>query len=256
MLRLGGLGLCAALALGGVSYAIGSGWAGERLDAFGRGLVETTAESGLRVRNVLVEGRAETKAAEILEALEAERGAPLLAIDVAAAKQRLERLPWVKSAVVERRLPDTLRVRVEERKPFALWQHGKRLALIDRDGAVILKDKLARFADRPMVVGEGADARATEIVDLFAAEPQLGRQVEAAVLVSGRRWNLRLKGGIEVRLPEQGMREAWAQLARMVREEGLLGRAVTMVDLRQPDKAIVRLTPEAAKEPEEPEEST
>jgi cell division protein FtsQ len=256
LLRLGGIGFAAALVLGGASYAVGSGWAGERLDAIGQGLVGIAADSGLRVRNVLVEGRAQTKAAEILDALRAERGAPLLAIDVASAKERLERLPWVKTAVVERRLPDTLSVRVEERKAFALWQRGKRLAVIDRDGTVIVSDKLGRFADRPLVVGEGAEARAAEIVDLLAADPQLRRRVEAAVLVSGRRWNLRLKNGIEVRLPEEGMAEAWAQLARMVREGELLTRAVTMVDLREPGKVTVRLTPEAANEPEGPGESS
>jgi cell division protein FtsQ len=256
MLRLGAVAGAAAVLLGAAGWAVGSGWAGARLDAIGAALVEIAADSGLRVRNVLVEGRAETRAADILEALQAERGAPLLAIDVAAAKERLEALPWVKSAMVERRLPDTLRVQVEERKAFALWQHGKRLTVIDREGTVIVKDNLARFADRPLVVGEGAEQRAAEIVDLLAADPQLRRHVEAAVLVSGRRWNLRLKGGVEVRLPEQGMERAWAELARMVREEALLTRAVTVVDLRQPDKAIVRLTPEAAKEPEEPGEST
>jgi cell division protein FtsQ len=255
-IRLGAIGLAASLVLGGAGWAVASGWAGARLDAIGSGLVEIAADSDLRVRNVLVEGRAETRAADILEALRAERGAPLLAIDVAAAKERLERLPWVKAATVERRLPDTLRVRVEERKAFALWQRGKRLAVIDRDGTVIIQDNLGRFGDRPLVVGEGAGKRATEIVDLLAADPQLRKAVEAAVLVSERRWNLRLKGGIEVRLPEEGMEQAWAQLARMVREDGLLTRAVTLVDLRQPDKAIVRLTPEAAKEPEEPGEST
>ena len=256
MIRLGAIGLAASLVFGAASWAVASGWAGARSDAIGDRLIEIAADSGLKVRNVLVEGRAETRAADILEALQAERGAPLLAIDVAAAKQRLERLPWVKTATVERRLPDTLRVRVEERKAFALWQHGKRLALIDREGAIIVKDNLGRFGDRPLVVGEGADQRAAEIVDLLASQPELRKQIEAAVLVSGRRWNLRLRGGIEVRLPEEGMERAWAQLARMVREEGLLTRAVTLVDLRQPDKAIVRLTPEAAKEPEEPGEST
>ena len=256
MLRLGAVAGAAAVLLGAAGWAVGSGWAGARLDAIGDGLVEIAADSGLRVRNVLVEGRAETRAADILEALQAERGSPFLAIDVGAAKERREGLPWITSATVERRLPDTLRVQVEERKAFALWQHGKLLTVIDRDGTVIVKDNLARFADRPLVVGEGAERRAAEIVDLLAADPQLRRHVDAAVLVSGRRWNLRLKGGVEVRLPEQGMERAWAELARMVREEALLTRAVTMVDLRQPDKAIVRLTPEAAKQPEEPGEST
>jgi cell division protein FtsQ len=204
----------------------------------------------------MVEGRVETAAADILAALGAERGSPLLGIDVAMAKTRLESLPWVKSAVVERHLPDTLKVRVEEHKPFALWQLGRRLSVIDREGVVIVREDVARFADRPLVVGKGAELRAAEILDLLASEPALRAEVEAAVLVSGRRWNLRLKGAIEVRLPEEGTKEAWHRLARMAREEALLTRAITIIDLRQPDRAIVRLTPEAAQAPEEPGEST
>src|SRR5687767_9335953 len=73
MIRLGAIGCAAALAIGGASYAVGSGWVGDRLDAMGQGLVDIAADSGLRVRNVLVEGRAETRAADILDALEAER---------------------------------------------------------------------------------------------------------------------------------------------------------------------------------------
>ena len=203
-----------------------------------------------------VEGRIETKSGDILAALKAERGAPLLAIDVAAAKARLERLPWIRSAEVERQLPDTVRVKVEERKPFALWQLGQRLSLIDREGVVILKDNVARFANRPLVVGEGAERRAAEILDLVATEPGISNTVEVAVLVSGRRWNLRLKGGIEVRLPEERMDAAWHRLARMERETRLLNKAITAIDLRQPDRVIVGLTPEAAQAPQGPGEST
>ena len=256
MLRLGATGAVAAALIGGATYAVASGWAGARTASIERNLIGIAAESGLRVRNVMVEGRVETAAADILAALGAERGSPLLGIDVAAAKARLESLPWIKSAMVERRLPDTLHVRVEERRPFALWQLGKRLSVIDRDGVVIVRDDVARFADRPLVVGEGAGSRAAEIVDLLASEREMRAQVDAAVLVSGRRWNLRLKGGIEVRLPEEGVAEAWRRLARMVREEALLTRAVTIIDLRQPDRAIVRLAPEAARASEEPSEST
>jgi cell division protein FtsQ len=255
-LRIGAFSFLAVLLVGGASHAIASGWVGERVAEARHGLIAIAAGSGLTVRNVLVEGRVETPTADILQALNAERGAPLLGIDVAAAKERLEKLPWVKTATVERSPPDTLRVRVEERKAFALWQRGRRLSVIDREGTVIIKDQLARFADRPLVVGEGAELRAVEIVDLLALDPQFGKEVEAAVLVSGRRWNLRLAGGIEVRLPEEGMEAAWWRLARMVRDEKLLTRAVAIIDLRQPDRAIVRLTPEAAKKPEGPGEST
>ena len=256
MLRLAAYGIASAAAISGSTYAVESGWADKQVTLVANRLIQITAQSGFRVRNVLVEGRVETKSGDILAALKAERGAPLLDIDVAAAKARLEGLPWIKSAEVERQLPDTLRVKVEERKPFALWQLGQRLSVIDREGVVIVKDNVGRFADRPLVVGEGAERRAAEILDLVASEPAISKAVEAAVLVSGRRWNLRLKGGIEVRLPEEGMDAAWHRLARMERETRLLNKAITAIDLRQPDRVIVGLTPEAAKAPQGPGEST
>jgi cell division protein FtsQ len=256
MLRLAAYGIASAAALSGSTYAVESGWADKQVTLVANRLIQITAQSGFRVRNVLVEGRVETKSGDILAALKAERGAPLLDIDVAAAKARLEGLPWIKSAEVERQLPDTLRVKVEERKPFALWQLGQRLSVIDREGVVIVRDNVGRFADRPLVVGEGAERRAAEILDLVASEPAISKAVDAAVLVSGRRWNLRLKGGIEVRLPEEGMDAAWHRLARMERETRLLNKAITAIDLRQPDRVIVGLTPEAAKAPQGPGEST
>ena len=256
MLRLAAYGIASAAAISGSTYAVESGWADKQVTLVANRLIQITAQSGFRVRNVLVEGRVETKSGDILAALKAERGAPLLDIDVAAAKARLEGLPWIKSAEVERQLPDTLRVKVEERKPFALWQLGQRLSVIDREGVVIVKDNVGRFADRPLVVGEGAERRAAEILDLVASEPAISNAVDAAVLVSGRRWNLRLKGGIEVRLPEEGMDAAWHRLARMERETRLLNKAITAIDLRQPDRVIVGLTPEAAKAPQGPGEST
>jgi len=256
MFRLAAYGIVAAAVVSAASYAVNTGWAERQVLSLAHRFIEITAQSGFQVRNVLVEGRVETRASDILAALDAERGSPLLAIDVAGAKARLESLPWIKSAEVERQMPSTLRVRVEERKPFALWQVGQRLSVIDREGVVIVKDNVARYADRPLVVGEGAELRASEILDLVASEPDIRNQVDAAVLVSGRRWNLRLKGGIEVRLPEEGMDAAWHRLARMARETGLLSRAVTAIDLRQPDRVVVRLTPEAAKTPQGPGEST
>lgn len=256
MLRLAAYGIASVAVISASTYAVKSGWADKQVTLVANRLIQFTAQSGFQVRNVLVEGRIETKSGDILAALKAERGAPLLAIDVAAAKARLEGLPWIKSAEVERQLPDTVRVKVEERKPFALWQLGQRLSVIDREGVVILKDNVARFANRPLVVGEGAERRAAEILDLVATEPGISNTVEVAVLVSGRRWNLRLKGGIEVRLPEERMDAAWHRLARMERETRLLNKAITAIDLRQPDRVIVGLTPEAAQAPQGPGEST
>ena len=70
------------------------------------------------------QGRATTDRETVLDALGARPGTSIFAVDPTHAKRQLESLPWVRSAAIERRLPDTIYVRLVEREPMALWQHG------------------------------------------------------------------------------------------------------------------------------------
>lgn len=202
-----------------------------------------SADLGLHVNEILVVGRRETSQADLLDALRVTRGAPILAFDMAAAKKRVESLPWVRTASVERMLPGTVLLNIEERTPLALWQHDGRFALIDHDGTVILRDGLERFRDLLLVVGENAPQHAKGLVEALSSEPDLMRMVRAAVRVGGRRWNLRLDGGIDVRLPEENAVGAWMRLAEYERSHGVLERDVRVLDLRLPDRLIVRKAP-------------
>jgi len=49
-----------------------------------------------------------------------------------------------------------------------------------------------------------------------------------------------LAGGIDVRLPESGAPQALARLADFEQETGALGREIKVLDLRTPDRVIVR----------------
>ena len=211
-------------------------------------MLDGTARLGLVVTDIKVEGRETTDRETILAALGAGPGTPILAMSPRRAKEQLETLPWVRSAVVERRLPDTLYVRLVERKPLALWQHGGKLELIDREGGVIPVTRLDRFAKLPLVVGEGAARHAAELLDMLATEPDLAARVSAAIRVGDRRWNLRIDNAIDVLLPADAPAGAWAQLARLERSSAILKRDVQTVDVRLPDRLVLRVTPEAPKE--------
>jgi cell division protein FtsQ len=211
-------------------------------------MLQASAALGFRVVDIRVEGRATTDRETILEALNARPGTPILAIDPTRAKQRLESLPWVRSAVIERRFPDTIYVRLVEREPMALWQHGGKLDLIDRTGTVIPVPRLDRFAKLPMVVGEDAAAHAAELLAMLATQPDLAARVTAAIRVGGRRWNLRLDNSIDVLLPAEDPAAAWADLARLQRNSAILQRDVQAIDMRLPDRLVVRVAPEPPKE--------
>jgi cell division protein FtsQ len=211
-------------------------------------ILDGTARLGLVVTDVKVEGRETTDRETILTALAARPGTPILAMSPRRAKEQLETLPWVRSAVVERWLPDTLYVRLVERKPLALWQHGGKLELIDHEGAAIPVTRLDRFAKLPMVVGEGAASRAAELLEMLATEPDLAARVTAAIRVGDRRWNLRVDNAIDVLLPADIAANAWAHLARLERSSSILKRDVLTVDVRLPDRLVLRVSPEVPKE--------
>lgn len=257
LLRAGGGLAVVGLVGGGLGWLWQSGWVDRQWDAAVASAVAASGEAGLAVREVLVEGRDETSTEALTAALQVRLGQPILSLSPEAIKARIEALPWVRSASVERRLPDTLYLRIEEFEPMALWQRpGKELFLVSRDGTVIDEPRIARFADLLVIVGNEAPAHTPALLEMLALTPALSRRVTAAVFVSGRRWNLQLDNGIAVKLPETGGTDAWLKLARLDREHGLLDRDLEAVDLRVPDRLVVRLSPDAMARYRTPAKST
>lgn len=208
----------------------------------GDAAIAATAHLGLAVEDVEVVGRRTTDRATIMAALGAQRGTPILAVNTRLAKEKLQALPWVRSASIERRLPSTLFVRLVERQPLAVWQHDGRQQLIGRSGTVIPVTNLARFARLPTVVGADAPAHARELLDMLANEPKLAARVTAAVWIGGRRWDVHIDHDIDVMLPEDNPAAAWRRLAEAERSSDLLQRDVQVIDLRLPDRLVIRTT--------------
>jgi cell division protein FtsQ len=249
--RAGIWGGAAIVAIGAPVWAIQSGAAAHAAAAIWRPVTIAAAGAGLTVRQVLAEGRVETTQAEILKALGIRGGEPILAIDPTEARRRVEALPWVRSASVERRLPDTIRVRIIERHAVAWWQKDGKLVLIDRTGDPIAVPTSGRYSNLIVLVGDDAPEHAAQLLDMLAREPDLAARVRAAVRVGQRRWNLKIDDAIDVRLPEDGADAAWAKLGEIGRKNRILSRDIEAVDLRLPDRLIVqtksgKLTPAGA----------
>ena len=212
-------------------------------------LLATTAAAGFTVQTLDVEGRQMTTPEEILDAVNAKRGAPIFGVSPTAAKLQLEALPWVRTAAVERQLPGRIYVRLTERKPLALWQRHGKMVLIDQDGVVVATEHLERYANLLLVVGDDAPKHAGSLIGILGTQPDLMKKVQAAVWINDRRWNLKLDSGVDIELPEQGVADAWTHLAAIDRDHGLLARDIERVDLRLGDRVVVKVSQEPAKAP-------
>ncbi|WP_246514081.1 cell division protein FtsQ/DivIB [Neoroseomonas soli] len=212
---------------------------------------------GFTVQQVILEGRRNTPTDMIRAALGVSRGDPILEISPDRTRERLETIAWVQHAHVERRLPSTLLVRIEERRPFAIWQHNGRFVIIDREGKVVAADGLDQFGPLPLLVGAGADTAGAGLYDQLRHETDVAERVQAMVRIHERRWNLRLHNGTDVLLPEGAEAAAIQRLAELQREAKLLDRPLAAIDLRLPDRLVLRPTRQAepAEQPSSPQQA-
>jgi len=227
---------------GGAYWSWTSGAVARGALAVQRGLVAFTVDLGLSVRQVYLEGRQQTDTETILATLGIKAGDPILTIDPEAARLQLEDLGWVASARVQRQLPDIVFVRIVERQAAAIWQRGGRFVLVDADGVVIGSQGLERFGHLKVIVGDKAPFRTRDLMNVLATAPTISQRVQAAVWVSGRRWNLRLANGIDVRLPEEDPAAALERLASLDADHAIIDRDIKAIDLRLPDRLIIRMS--------------
>jgi cell division protein FtsQ len=203
--------------------------------------------AGFRIAEVAINGRKQLTQDEILAIGSVTGRSSLLFLDAATVRDKLKANPWIADANVLKLYPNRLQIDVTERNAFAVWQQDGRLQVIADDGAVLESYIARRFTGLPLVVGKGAETHAKDFLALLDRYPQVRSVTKAAIYVGERRWNLRLKDGLDIRLPENDIGNALALLSKLDNETKLFSRDIVAVDLRLPDRVTVRLSEEAGK---------
>ncbi len=208
-----------------------------------------TGFTGLTVTRIEFTGRQNTPEPLLNAALGVSKGDPILGFSVEQARARIETLPWVEQATVERRLPGSIVVVMRERRPFAIWQNQKKPYLIDRAGKVVADQNFSAFRDRlPVVVGAGAPVAAAALLTELDKYPTLTGRVEASVRIGERRWNLHLKSGTDVLLPEGHEAAALERLMQLQTDFAVLDRPLATIDMRLGDRLVLKPRQDAATE--------
>ncbi len=239
----------AMLLLAATCYGVVRGGHGHVIAEQVQTLFDTAANSvGFRITEVALAGEHEVSREDILALAGITGRSSLLFLDPAQVRARLMTNPWIADATVLKLYPGRLRIGINERKAFALWQQDRRVSLIAADGTVLAPYVAPRFLALPLVVGRNAEHEAVDFLKLLLRYPDIAKRVEASVLIADRRWNLHLKGGLEVLLPEHEPAHALQTLVALNRDKKLLSRDILAIDLRLADRVTVRQSDAAAAE--------
>lgn len=236
-----------ALIIASVGYGVARGGHAEAVGAQFAEIRDAVANSvGFEISAIALTGEKQLTREEILNIAGISGQASLLFLDAEAARTRLKANAWIAEATILKLFPDRLHIAITERRAFALWQKDGRVGVISRDGVMVEPFVAPHVAHLPLVVGNGAQIKAADFLTVMNNYPELRDQVHAYVLVADRRWNLRLKNGIDIRLPEAEPVEAIESLLALDRDKKLLSRDIAAIDLRIRDRVTVRLSDEAA----------
>jgi len=214
-----------------------------RGETLGNGVVnfanERAAALGLNLQNVRLVGVSPQAADDVKKALPFHRGDPLAFTDLVAVQKAVENVGWVRSATVRRQFPGSLIVTVVERPRLAVWQYHGQDSVIDDQGQVIPEARADRFPDLPLVVGEGANETANDILELMRLRPQLLQKTYALQRVDTRRWNILLKNGAVIKLPALDQDQAFARLDALINQRRVLDQGFAEIDLLDPKALVV-----------------
>jgi cell division protein FtsQ len=169
-----------------------------------------------------------------------------LELDLDAIRITAENLDAVARAVVRFGAGNVLQITITEREPAFVWRTNAGLMLLDGTGHRIAA--LAERADRadlPLIAGEGADQSILEAKALLQAAGPLESRIRGLVRIGTRRWDLALDRDQRVLLPADNPVAAVEGLIALNAAENILARDLLSVDLRNPQRPVLRLAPAA-----------
>ena len=220
-------------------FILGSGIIIIQWSTIKTGLHNQIAEAGFKLETVEINGRNHTTHQELNDALKLQNGEPILSINLTEKRLQIEQLGWVESAYLERLLPNTLRLTIIERTPIALLQTDEGHQLIDDNGAIITGAAPEAFSHLPVVSGKDAARSANHLIEILKTEPELYAEIWAIQHISKRRWNVHMKNGITIKLPENEPGFAWSRLARFEHRNQIIQRDLAVIDMRLQDQILI-----------------
>lgn len=154
-------------------------------------------------------------------------------------KTKLENISWIKSAIIQRKFPNEIYIRISERTPIAILQSKYKLYLIDSEGIVLEHDGIGNFNNLPIVVGEGAETEANYLLQCLEKFSKIRKQLVFAIRIGKRRWNIKINRGIVVKLPERGITQALQILEEISDSNGFFNKDIASIDIRMLDRVII-----------------
>lgn len=214
----------------------------------------TQSDARFALKTIEVTGAVHTPRASVDSITRAYVGGNLFKLDIANVQNDLGKLGWINRIEAEKKLPDTLRVRIVERTPVALLQSGDRLRYVDESGVAFAElSPSVGDSDLPLITNAGGAelARCVALLRaLRARDAEVYARISEVRPVAPDAFALfdRQLGTVVYASPSD-LASKWRELHAIAQSEKLDRGAIEYADLRFADRIVIKSSKAAAPPP-------
>ncbi len=205
----------------------------------------TQSNARFAVKQIEVVGAVHSSKADLHRITSQYAGLNLFQIDIARVQSDLSSMPWVNRIDIEKKLPDTLRIRVAERQPTALALIDGELHYVDEEGiAFALLTPAVGDPDLPLISNAAREdlPRCVSLLrDLRTRDRAVYSRISEIKPIAPHGFALFDRElGAFVYATGDGLSEKWRSLYGVVRAEGIERASIEYADLRFADRIVIK----------------
>jgi cell division protein FtsQ len=173
------------------------------------------------------------------ELLKSYEGTSLIFLDADQLNRQINGLPWISRTTVQKSWPGTIRIRVVEHEPVAIWNET---SVLNSDGKPLEKP-VAEMALARLRGPEGAPEKVMEHYLQFSQIfKEYGHQIVQVTMKARGAWSLKTQEGIEIQLGEKNVLERSRRIVNVLTHSGLPDLDIEYIDARYPNGIAIKFT--------------
>ena len=198
--------------------------------------------NGFKIKNILIIGTHNLSQDYVINIINTQNHINILNVNLHSIYNKIIQNSWVEETYVERILPDTIKIKVLEKKPIAIWQNQKGNKLITVNGDVIYHANVNKFKNSfPIIKGEKSKENISSILKILETNKNFAKNIWSLTFINQRRWDLHFNQGLIVRLPSQNVIKAWQKIIKLQTNYNILNLRLTEIDLRNPEQILGKI---------------
>tara|TARA_Y100000590_G_scaffold338901_1_gene386257 strand:- start:194 stop:868 length:675 start_codon:yes stop_codon:yes gene_type:complete len=161
-------------------------------------------------------------------------------IPINKISQDLLRNNWIDEISIKSNYKNSLTIIIQENKPVGIFSGNNNL-LFDKNGKIIdlIISSEEKFENLILFKGKNSIFFANDLLNFIPKN--LLKEVEQAKYINNRRWNIYLKNGLMLKLPEKSIVDAfqnYREIYKKISNDEL--QKIESIDLRMLNKAILK----------------